>query len=71
MNRSLTSLFLGLLLVAAPAAQASAPTRLPTIARTLTAKAAAPGAALALAQFVGSQAAAQHWKTARMESAAK
>jgi molybdate transport system substrate-binding protein len=36
----------------------------------LTTKAAASGAALALAQFVGSQAAAQHWKAARMESAA-
>jgi molybdate transport system substrate-binding protein len=36
----------------------------------LTTKAAASGAALALAQFVGSEAAAQHWKTARMESAA-
>jgi molybdate transport system substrate-binding protein len=37
----------------------------------LTTKAAASGAPLALAQFIGSQAAAQHWKTARMESAAK
>jgi molybdate transport system substrate-binding protein len=37
----------------------------------LTTKAAASGAALALAQFIGSQAAVQHWKTARMESAAK
>jgi molybdate transport system substrate-binding protein len=36
----------------------------------LTAKAAESGAALALAQFIGSQAAAQHWKTARMEPAA-
>ena len=37
----------------------------------LTTKAAESGAALALAQFIGSQAAAQHWKTARMEPAAK
>jgi molybdate transport system substrate-binding protein len=37
----------------------------------LTTGAAESGAALALAQFVGSAAAAQHWKTARMESAAK
>jgi hypothetical protein len=37
----------------------------------LTTNAAASGAPLALAQFIGSQAAAQHWKTARMESAAK
>jgi hypothetical protein len=37
----------------------------------VTAKAAAPEAALALAQFISSQAAAQHWKTARMEPAAK
>jgi molybdate transport system substrate-binding protein len=36
----------------------------------LTTKAAETGAALALAQFIGSQAAAQHWKAARMESAA-
>ena len=37
----------------------------------LTAKAAASDAALALAQFIGSKAAAQHWTTARMESGAK
>jgi hypothetical protein len=37
----------------------------------LTTKAAASGAALALAQFISSQAAAQFWKAARMESAAK
>jgi molybdate transport system substrate-binding protein len=36
----------------------------------LTAKAADSGAALALAQFIGSQAAAQQWKTARMEPVA-
>ena len=36
----------------------------------LTAKAANSDAALALAQFIGSQAAAQHWKTARMEPTA-
>jgi hypothetical protein len=36
----------------------------------LTAKAAEFSAALALAQFMGSQAAAQHWKTARMEPVA-
>jgi len=37
----------------------------------LTTGAAESGAALALAQFIGGAAAAQHWKTARMESAAK
>ena len=37
----------------------------------VTAKAAAPEAAQALAQFISSQAAAQHWKSARMEPAAK
>jgi molybdate transport system substrate-binding protein len=37
----------------------------------LTTKASTSGAALALAQFIGSPAAAQHWKTARMEPAAK
>jgi ABC-type molybdate transport system substrate-binding protein len=37
----------------------------------LTAKAAESGAALALAQFIGSQTAAQHWEAARMEPAAK
>src|SRR3984957_15982268 len=36
----------------------------------LTAKASPSGAALALAQFIGSEAAAQHWKTARMEPVA-
>jgi molybdate transport system substrate-binding protein len=36
----------------------------------LTAKSASP-AALAFAQFVGGQVAAQHWKTARMEPTAK
>jgi molybdate transport system substrate-binding protein len=36
----------------------------------LTAKAAPSGAALALAQFIASEAAAQHWKTARMEPVA-
>jgi molybdate transport system substrate-binding protein len=37
----------------------------------LTTKGTGSGAALALAQFIGSQAAAQHWKTARMEPTAK
>jgi len=37
----------------------------------LTAKAAESGAALALAQFIGGQAAAQHWTTARMEPEAR
>src|SRR5215469_3803177 len=37
----------------------------------VVAKAPAPEAALALAQYIGSQAAAQHWKSARMEPAAK
>jgi hypothetical protein len=36
----------------------------------LTTKASDSGAALALAQFIGSQAAAQHWKTARIEPVA-
>lgn len=36
----------------------------------LTAKAGESGAALALAQFIGGQSAAEYWKTARMEPAA-